>query len=446
MTNFNLFFFRDFLINLRINLKSKNFQQFMFYMASVSLTMISGFFLLYFLVRKLSPENYGQVVLFKSLFMILVSLAGMGFSQSAVYWYSKKKDELVIGTVLYVISVSSFLGALFFLGFIWFLSDRIILNLEPKLILTIFTLFFMFMNNNEILNWQRAQHSPVNHALISSSRSLVNLVFILFCINFHHNVSDYIYGLTLSECFVFVALFFLKPRRLFFDKKLMHQMFYYGLPHSFVITCSFLTSYADRYVISFITGNNSNVAYYDSIMILVTSFFALLNRPLNLYLFPAYTKTIKEKGESYTVNFIQSIQNKFLIFSFFCASFLILFKEFFLVLVFPPSYLHASVLVAPIILGTILNGLFIPIVSGLYIAKKTKLIGLISLIVMVVNLISNFILVPIFGLYGAALAVVISSIFQIFLGFKFSNKYLPIKFPTIILLFGSIWIFFLSLI
>ena len=72
---------------------------------------------------------------------------------------------------------------------------------------------------------------------------------------------------------------------------------------------------------------------------------------------------------------------------------------------------------------------------GISIAKKTKLISLISVIAAIINTILNYTLIPLLGLSGAAYATLISAIITFSLYIFFSRKYYPISYnakPTLL--------------
>jgi O-antigen/teichoic acid export membrane protein len=67
---------------------------------------------------------------------------------------------------------------------------------------------------------------------------------------------------------------------------------------------------------------------------------------------------------------------------------------------------------------------------GISIAKKSKLIAVISIIAAIMNAILNYALIPVLGLSGAAYATLISAVSAFSLYIIFSYKYYPIPYQV----------------
>jgi O-antigen/teichoic acid export membrane protein len=93
-----------------------------------------------------------------------------------------------------------------------------------------------------------------------------------------------------------------------------------------------------------------------------------------------------------------------------------------------PNYYSASVLMPIFYLTVLVTGitLFAP---GLHIKNKTKFIPVIVIIAGVVNVTLNYLLIPDFGLIGAAIATLVSIIINSVILFFVSQKLYPLSFP-----------------
>jgi O-antigen/teichoic acid export membrane protein len=420
-------------------------RQFLAYGLSVGGTMAAGFILVLILVRVMPAEVYGGLVLTKAMLLVVISLAGLGLSQAAVRWGSPKAHEdRVLGTVLGGVSFAALPAAALLILLIIVFEDRLKLVVSLPLVAATCVLVFGYILNNELVNWQRARHQAQRHALVSTLRAVQQLVAIIAGVFLMSNTAGYIYGLATGELLLLAWLAYGYRGRLTFQVKLLGEMLRYGWPHTFVIASGFMLNYADRYMIAFLTNSNSMVAYYDAASMVVVSALALLVRPLNLFFFPAYTKRYEEEGREATVILVNRAQRLFLIAGFGVSTIVIALREPISRLLFPVDYLEATSIFAALAYGTVLNGVFMATVAGLYLSKKTMMVGVAAIVAVIFNIFANWLLIPIYGIDGAALGTALSSLIQLLVGYYFSRPVLPVKLPIAMLSGGAFWLMFLS--
>jgi O-antigen/teichoic acid export membrane protein len=426
-------------------LKGEHTRQILAYAMSVGGTMAAGFALVLILVRTLPAEAYGGFVMAKTLLLVITSLAGMGLSQATVRWGGQKECEgLVLGTTLGGGAFAALPATVLFVALMLFFADISKLNLDMPLIAATCLLVPCYILNNELVNWRRARHQAKRHALLSTVRAVQQMVAIVVGVLLMENAAGFIYGLAASELLLLAWLGYVYRGRLGFSGKLLLEMLHYGWPHAFVIASGFILNYADRYMLSFLTSDNSLVAYYDTASMVVVSALALLVRPFNLFLFPAYTKRYESDGKDATVILINRAQRLFLFVGFGASTVVVALREPLLKILFPADYAIATSIFALVAYSTLLNGIFMATVAGLYITKRTIMVGLVAIVAVLVNLIANWILIPIYGINGAALGAVISSLVQLSLGYYFSRLVLPVKLPVGPLVVGALWLGFVS--
>ena len=114
-----------------------------------------------------------------------------------------------------------------------------------------------------------------------------------------------------------------------------------------------------------------------------------------------------------------------------------------------PDYWSGVTVVPVILFAYMFNGLYVVFTAGIYIKEKSIYVPLITGAGAVVNIISNFILIPVLGMMGAALSVLASYIVmaaglyfvtQKFYKINYEKKKIAIIF-LLILLFGAIYYF-----
>jgi len=416
-------------------------RQFLAYGVSVVGTIAAGFLLILILVRILPAEVYAGLVLTKALLLVVISLAGMGLSQAAVRWGGLKgREGLVLGSVLGGASFAALPAAVLLIALMMVFVDRLKLTIDMPLIVAIFVLVLSYILNNELVNWRRARHQAKHHALVSTLRAILQMLAITAGVLLMRNAAGYIYGLAAGEMLLLAWLGYGYRGRIAFQAKLLVEMLRYGWPHTFVIASGFVLNYADRYMLFFLTNDNSVVAYYDAASMVVVSALAVLARPFNLFLFPAYTKRYETVGRDATIILVNRAQRLFLIAGLGVSTIVVALREPLLALLFPSDYSVASSIFALVAYGTVLNGVFIATVAGLYISKQTVMVGVVAIVAVLVNLAANWILIPAYGINGAALGAVISSFVQLVFGYHCSRAVLPVKLPIGLMVSGALWL------
>ena len=100
-----------------------------------------------------------------------------------------------------------------------------------------------------------------------------------------------------------------------------------------------------------------------------------------------------------------------------------------------------------ILLAYLFYGMYINLMAGIYIEKKTKYLPLITGIAAIVNVVFNFLLIPVMGMNGAAYTTLFSYLTMLVGIFIFSQKYYKIDYEyiKILLVFVSIILSYLIL-
>ncbi len=88
-----------------------------------------------------------------------------------------------------------------------------------------------------------------------------------------------------------------------------------------------------------------------------------------------------------------------------------------------------GIYIVPLILFSyLMNGIYINLMAGIYIEKKTKYLPFITGLGAVINIVFNIVLIPKFGLYGAAFATVFSYASMTIYIYYISQKFYPVNY------------------
>ena len=390
------------------------------------------FLLLPILSRYLSTDEYGVYSIYILLVNVLVPFTGLQISRSIVRNYIDQEiidislytsSCIVISTIstllitIIVISFSSFFSKLFLIPEYWLwapiiasygqtylavslgllqMSDRPfaygLVRISHSLLLSLLTIYLVLQ-----LNW-KAEGPIFGHAI-----SMLTLVpFMLFIFAYTGFIK-----LQLSVAYIIDAL-------------------KYGLPLVPHVIGTVLVTMIDRIFISHYIGMDAVGVYAAGyqisliLFIIITSF----NQVWTPWLFP------KLKEGTYE-NRRQIVKIIYLFFSILvlCAFLFSLISFPFIQFYLDESFFDSSMVIPWLLASFVFHGMYIVMGSFLYFSKKTGLLSLATIITALVNILFNFILVPIFGVIGAAQASIISFLFGFLLTWYFVS--LCVKLPWV---------------
>ena len=68
------------------------------------------------------------------------------------------------------------------------------------------------------------------------------------------------------------------------------------------------------------------------------------------------------------------------------------------------------------------------------------MVGVAAVVAVMANLVANWFLIPMYGINGAALGTVISSLVQLAVGYYFSRAVLAVALPLGLIIGGALWL------
>lgn len=428
---------------LRPHLDKNLPRQVLDYGFSVIGTMGTNFLVVLVLAWRLPPEIFASYVLAKVSLVVVASLMSLGISQAMVRWSGEKdRTEPLLPTALFGAVFLAMPGTVILAVVFSVLGARVGIDLEPSMFTAMFGALLVYMVATEVLNWMRANHFSQEYAYQSVLRAGLQVGCIIFWMDCLRSPTGYIYGLFMADS-IFLIFAAARWREIWRERSfkpdvsLFLRFISYGAPHATIMALGFLLNFTDRFMLSYLTHDQRIVAYYDVAYMIVASSLALLVRPFNLFLFPAYIRRHNEGGAKASIELIENSMNIFLVAAFFVAIFIIAVRIPVLRFLFPIGYQTGSSIFAPVSIGILFNGLFIAVAAGLYLSDRTWRAGVVTAIALLVNIIANFLLIPRFGMDGAAFGTLLAYLAQLFLSYFVARQTLKVRLPIGALVIGS---------
>ncbi len=409
------------------------------YTAGQVFTSSIAIFLLPIYTRYLSPSEYGVIDLFIIITALVNLTIALEISQGIARYFQEAKNEKekrkytssAFWFTIFVYLLFFFLTYIFSdILTLWLLED---INKKGLFLLATFSVvtngIFYFTRNQ--LRWQI---QPKNSVITS----FLNILLIA-------SISVYllvIEGLKLESIFIgqivgnitasVVAIFYArKSYGLTFSIIKFKKMASYSMPLVLSSIGVFIALYIDRIAIKDLLGLNELGTYGVAYRFAAVAFLVMAGFQQSLS--PLVFKNYKKKGTP--VN-ISKILNIFTIFALFIISGSILFSKELVILFTTKAFYSSSSFISILVIAVFFSQMYI-FAPGMSIAKKTKLISMISIIGAILNVILNYTLIPIFGLSGAAYATLIAAVSTFSLYIIISQRYylIPYQAKTILVAF-----------
>ena len=404
--------------------KKKSIQLSQLFSAEIS-SLVIGYLLLSILSKKLLPEGLGYYSLFQTILTTTFLFLKFGIYNTSslliLNTTSQQEKKELIGS-LYIIC--AFIGVIlsftFFIGS--FLIEKTFINSTIGLFFrNISFLFIIFplsetiahicraTNQINILSFYKITYKALLLTMIVCY-SLLKSTFIpeIICLMFLFSI----YSLTIVVSMKFKPSFNNSKKHI---KNIFKKNKSYGIHLYLGQIIDESTFYLDKILIGIYLSFES-IGYYH-IGVAITAPIILFSNTLSTILFKDFAHQNKLSNKVIILNIFTLILSGLI---------LIIFKKWIIILLFGLEYLKTLPIITPLIIGLFFNGLAQPYAIFLK-AKGFGKVGYFCLFSGPVNLIGNIILIPKFGILGAAYATLISNITIYIFYFTCYIYYLNIK-------------------
>ncbi|WP_300099003.1 lipopolysaccharide biosynthesis protein [Methanosarcina sp.] len=398
------------------------------------LTQAIGFFLLPIYTRYLTPADYGilSIASVVSSVLVIFLIFGQGGAIGRFY-YDYHHDSTKLRDYLSTICLSVCLISFAICVILCLLGDSffsIVLSdipFNPYLILVIWSAFLGVPLNFALILLQVRERAHT-YSVINVAKFLISTILIIFFVVMQREgaLGSLKGQFVCSIIFFFVALSYLKKDiTIKFDRNKFKESFYFGLPLIPHMLAGWITSLIDRLFLSWY-WNLSIVGLY-SLGYQIGSILSLITTAINFAWVPFFLSKATDEGEKAKHTF-SILTTYYMALIGFIGVGIALFAKDVIHLMTVPAYYEASQVVPFIVLAFVLNGMYYMVVNQIFLLKKTKYLAITTFLGALINIGLNFLLIPEYGMIGAAAATAMTYLFTFIGVFLLSNRLFPIKY------------------
>ena len=353
-------------------------------------------------------------IIFTSALGALIGLSVHGAANRRFFDEGVSNTELARfnGNCLFILLISTVVGV-FILNFIDLAVAKYLGVPNDWVYLGVISVFFGFVLNIRLGQWQvrgKAKlfgFTQVMNALLAFSFSLLLIVLL------HLGAEGRIYGIVLTSLIIgSVSYYTLRSDGLVlfkYNKYDFRAALSFGVPLIPHVLGSFLLLSVDRLVINKELGLEMTGIYMVAVSLgsVFNLIFSSINKAYSPWLFEQL-KSINQ-AEKKSIVSMTYIYIVFLI----LIGFLVLFiGPPILKIIIGEKFHQAADLVPMIVAGQIFLGMYFMVTNYIFYVKKTKYLSYITISSGVINIGLLFVLIPYYGLSGAALAFIIANFWQ----------------------------------
>ncbi len=391
-----------------------------------------GIILIPIYTRYLTPADYGFLEIFLTTQGIMIPIFGMGLGSALLFFFSKRdteegRKEIISTALVFLAATSSCLVLALMLGANNFSS----LLFHSGQYTFYFRIIFLtvFFGTLEVIPMSvfQAREESRRYMFFSLARFAVGAgLNIYFVVGLHMGVLGILLGGLITSA-IFCAILLpqitrgLKPR---FSKSLLKEMLRYGLPLIPVAFLVWIMAASDRYFLQ-IFSNPTELGLYSLGYKFGGVLHGLILGPFQLAWMPFLFSISKERNAR---EIYAAVLTYFTVAAMFVALALSILSKEVLMVMATPAFYGAYRVVPLIALSYLFYGCFSCVSAGMYLEKKTKYIPYIIGAAAALNLGLNYLLIPTYGMMGAAIATVSSYALLLVVALFVSRRFYPISY------------------
>lgn len=409
------------------------------------------------IARHFNPDIYGLFSLTVIVGLWFVSFSSLGLYEGLqrfipLYRGGKELDKLnyISRFVIKILFISGIIS-----GILLFLSSNFIsINIFHNNDLIIFLKILSFIMPFYVLGYgflfiiQAFEKIKIHPFISDFLPNFVKLIFLILFIFIGINTNSIIFSYSLGILSIFLAAYFyckMKIPEIFtkefikkdLKKKIIKQLLSYSWPLIFLIILTNIFSYMDSLIIGFFR-TTKEVGIYNA-AVPIAELMIIIPTLMTRFFLPLITKEFAKKRLNIVKELSKQVEKWIFIINIPFCILLLFFPEFFINILFGKEYLLAKISLQFLSIAFLFSSLSVVLCLLINMIGKSKIILINTIIFSIINLFLNIILIPKYGINGAAFSTMISSILLtliLFIQIKKYFSFLPLKKKMIRIIFS----------
>lgn len=402
----------------------------LYFIGVAIVTQLIGFIQFPIITKSIGAASYGIFSIITTTVALLTPFAVMGHRSGIIRFLAAEKDpkkirDDFISEYIIVVISGLILSALLFIS-ADFLARDIMNDESASHFIRIASLLVLFNATFDIsVGFFSSQHKLGLRASIVLSKDALQFILIILFINLKMNLEGIILALIASGLIInSTSLIVILKKTGFSLPSFKNTLKYlkWGLPLIPVIALIWIINLSDRYMVSYFI--NVGTAGIYSAAYTIGNYTSFLLYPIGLVLYPNVIKTYDEKKYEETRRYLKYAMKYLFMITIPAAFGISVLSQPILRILTSQEFMAGSIII-PIIATSALFYCLYQISVYIIHARNKTYISLVSILsAAVLNIILNIILIPYWGILGAALATLIAYITLGILSLLIAFRYL----------------------
>lgn len=422
---------RQYMLNYRAN---KTIRDIQWSFLSLATSSLAHLLLRMVLGKELGPSGLGVYTLVFTIYMFGMQFAAFGFGAALTNYIAKYKDdaskikEYTSSGVVGSIASGTIMGILLY-SFSEYISVSFFHNPEMVTLLKIAAVCFPFIAIQKATLGALNGLRKMNHfAMINIlQNTLIFLISIFLVLFLKMKVIGAVVGFVIPTIVIgIVSLFYIKksfslPSRTVLGS-ILREITWFG----FYVVLGNSISTINTQVGSLLIGrfmSETDVGYYATAVIIMQG-ITLLPSAVQAVTTPAIAKYYGKKEYSNIKKLVKNTMIKIFIVEFLFLIFLTMFGKYIIIILFSEEFAPTYVPMLVLSIGYLIYAPWVSVGTIFASIGKVNLSFKLNGFCAILNTILNLLLIPKFGLIGAASATTFSLIFTFIINFHFIRKYI----------------------
>jgi O-antigen/teichoic acid export membrane protein len=404
----------------------------------------------------LSIEEYGRVSFIFAYFVLFNVVLAYGMETAFFRFFNTEDNK---DKVISTSAISLIVSSLALLGIAFLLRNQIsvLINIETKYLNLVFVILLLDALVIIPFAWLRAAAKPMRYAIIKIGNVAVNLGLNVFLLLYLKDLAEgdslfnsiYIPDFEISYIFIsnlvascltlLLLLPFYTKIKLVFDTVLWKKMTRYALPVLIAGIAYSVNETFDRILLEQLLPADTaeeQIGMYSAcykLALFMTLFATAFRLGIEPYFFSHSKAENPQKNYAKILEYFVAFGSVILLFVVVFADVL---KSY---IILSAAYYEAMWIVPFILLANFCLGIYHNLSVWYKITDRTKFGAYISIVGAIVTLVLNYVLIPVIGFKGSAIATLSAYAIMVLLSFYFGRKYYPIPYnlKKIVLYFGG---------
>lgn len=404
------------------------------YLVGTIAVSLLGFILSVLYSKMFTPYDYGVYSLVYSTYSLIASVYGgwlsLSMIRNAEQYIRDKKENIFFGTFYQL----QLIMAIVFIVIGNIVNIFLPLEKNFKIMFFLFTLVYFFeysiLITNTVLRVKQNAKQYSKNTVINNFLKIFFIIFAYYVLKIQ-DIPVIVISLLVAEMFQYIYIFKKVGLRKYYKRKLLNKniakkMFLFGFPLIGVTVTTWILNVSDRYIIQFFYSS-TEVGLYSYAYSLGNSLFSLLIQFIMLGAYPNIVKAWESGGREQAQNIIKTyLRIYFLVIIPAITGVIGVAKNFFEAFT-DVQYQSSYIVFIITCIGIAILGLTQYSNKAWELKEKTRNVLILNVIAAIINILLNFIFIPMLGYQMGAVTTLIAYLLYLIISLIWSRKFFTLK-------------------